>query len=134
VCNRIFSYTLIRGHIRIYGLTLLSLLINLICFAHGISLFTPFDASPQNNVFYHKTCLQSSLLELNCTSLTSMTEMRHCRQRHRNPNTLLQQLHRPPRLMMTIISTMTSDINETKIALSPMILVISFPKLLMRII
>jgi hypothetical protein len=26
VCNRIFSYTFIRGHIRIYGLTLLSLL------------------------------------------------------------------------------------------------------------
>jgi len=134
VCNCIFSYTLIRGHILIYGLTLLSLLINLIPFAHRIPRFTPFDTSPQNNAFYHKTFLQRSLLELNCASLTSMKVMTHCRQRHREPNALLQQLNRRPRLIMTMISTMTSEINKMKIAQSTMILVISVLILLMRIV
>jgi hypothetical protein len=46
VGNRIFSYTLIRGHIRIYGLALLLLLFNLIRVGDGISRFTPFDTSP----------------------------------------------------------------------------------------
>ena len=55
MCNRILPYTLIRGHIRIYGLILLSRLINLIGFAHRISRFTPFDASPQNTMFHQQS-------------------------------------------------------------------------------
>jgi len=133
MCNRILSYTLIRGHIRIYGLTLWSLLINLIRFAHGISRFAPFDASPRNNAFYHKTCLQRSLPELNCVSLTSMRVMTLCRQRHQQPNALLQQSYRRPRLTMTMTSKMTSKVKEAKIAWSTTLVVFSVPKLLTRI-
>jgi hypothetical protein len=49
VGNIFFSYTLILGHIRISGLTVLSFLIHLILFEHEILRFSDFDALPQNN-------------------------------------------------------------------------------------
>jgi len=79
VCNRIVPYTLILGHIWIFGIPTLSLIINLIRFAHRMSQFTPFDMSPQNHALYQKTHLQRNLPKLNCASLTSLRVMTLCR-------------------------------------------------------
>jgi len=132
VCNRIFPYTVIRGHIQIYGLAQLLLLINLIRVAPVISRFTPFDVSPQNHPFYQKSSLQSSLPEVNCASLRSMRVMALCRQRHRQLNALHQRSYLRPRLMLKMTLTMTSEVNETKTAQLTTIMVIVNPNILTR--
>jgi hypothetical protein len=86
MCNDTFPYTLLYGYIQICGLIFLLLVINLICFVCRISQFAPVDGLPQINAFYSKTCLQRSLPELHCASLTTMRVITLCRQRHRQPN------------------------------------------------
>lgn len=79
MCNHIFLNTLIRGHIRVYDLTLLSLLINVIRFIHGIWRFTHFDPSPPNNPVHQNTVppMKSTRTQLHVTDICESDDTLH---------------------------------------------------------